>query len=464
MRQVHGDARRSHGQKQDDISSPYRRLHLFPSRPPPHASPHLGLTPSKCMVKTQVRGSVSTRLSKLTDEVGEDEHAIVFCTHEAMMATDLSGFAGWHLRIDEVPQSVSSGVITVSETIAYFEANYDLELIPGSPWAEVRRRGEQANWKAVADDDLAKSVGEFAKLAGRSGLFVDVRSWEQVGERGKLGWVSVWTPLALTAFESVTIAAASPRTSLCVRAWAHLLGPELTFHDRVIPSGRKAWPTVQIHYFTAGHEGSTSFWATPEGRRCIAAVSRHLERVPDIGFWSANESVRLAFEGRLSGEALPPKVAGINACREARSCAIIYSAKPTPGDQPLFDLLDLSSEAVRTAREDEDIAQFVLRGAIRNPDFSGVYEVWLYSLRQAEALRDYLIGNDIAVHVELTPCDEAGIMGLAREGRTQPTQESGSAKRDRKRQQDADRQRRRRAKQADATGRAPGVAGRPPLR
>ena len=78
------------------------------------------------------RGSVVDQLAKLPEEIGTNEHAIVYATHEAMMAANLSGFDGWRLRIDEVPQAVTSGGVNTSESLAYFRSHYSLKPLLGN--------------------------------------------------------------------------------------------------------------------------------------------------------------------------------------------------------------------------------------------------------------------------------------------------------------------------------------------
>ncbi len=100
--------------------------------------------------------------------------------------------------------------------------------------------------------------------------------------------------------------------------------------------------------------------------------------------------------------------------RHTRACNI-YSAKPQLDDAPIVDLLGLDRDAIRRAREFEDIRQFVMRGAIRRPDYAGAYDIYLYDLAQAQDLEAYLRGIGIA-DLELVPVVEAGIMDVVRPG------------------------------------------------
>jgi hypothetical protein len=107
-----------------------------------------------------------------------------------------------------------------------------------------------------------------------------------------------------------------------------------------------------------------------------------------------------------------------------------------------------------------------MRGAIRNRDYAGPYDIYLYSELQAQRIRDHLLRIGFQ-KIDLIPVDEAGIMEAVRStvGRREPTPEEQAAKtkdrqdRDKKRKQDG------RAEKAKAEGREPsaneGRGGRP---
>ncbi len=183
---------------------------------------------------------------------------------------------------------------------------------------------------------------------------------------------------------------------------------------------------MRIRYYTHGHRASTEWWfptdpekrkdpeKAREGKRCLAAVCHHLEGVQDLGYWSGNEAVASYFEQRVPGQQVRPKVAGSNRYRALNSCAFLYSSKARPEDAILLDVFGLTREEVERAREREDVWQFVMRGAIRMPDFEGLYTIHLYDLWQAEALAAMLREEGIADDVVLEPVIEAGILDVAR--------------------------------------------------
>jgi hypothetical protein len=165
---------------------------------------------------------------------------------------------------------------------------------------------------------------------------------------------------------------------------------------------------VRIHYFTRGHRASTAFWNTDQGRACLNKVGRYLAGV-GLGYWTGNDLVRQRFEMSVSGLMVSPKQAGTNEYRHLTSCGAVYSNKLQASDAPLVEVFDLSREDIERARQTEDIEQFIMRGAIRCPDFGGEYDIYLYDRWQAESVTQFLQRHGIA-DVELIGHDEVGIM------------------------------------------------------
>ena len=361
------------------------------------------------------RGKVQRQLddARTALEAAGTNHAVLFTTHESMMSCDLSGFVDWHIRIDEVPNAIQTGKVNIgtSESRRFFRDSFTLD--PAGEWAHAKLTNPQGNWKDRAGDALLGRLSEFFKLAARpQGAHVNVLTWKDVKT---FEWISLWSPTFLEHAASLKIAAAAYLDSLGYKAAKKWWGDEIEIIETEIPRDRKprsGWPTIRIHYFTRGHEGTSKFWGESDGRRMIKAVCDHLvDNVPDIGFWSGNEDVRALMEWRVGKpDAITvPKVAGSNKYRSRKSCAYIYSSKPLPGDAPLMgSLFKMSKDDVLAAREDEDIHQFVMRGIIRQEDYDDDYDIYVYSERQANALKVKL--ERIARSVEVIPIDEADIM------------------------------------------------------
>lgn len=402
---------------------------------------------------------VQKRLDAALKQVAEGgyNHVIILTTHASLMKRNMSGFTGWHFRIDEAPASIQNGVERSPLVRDYLAQNFTLDPVGGQSWSEVSLTDPQAARYWREGDGLTKAQAELLNSASRpAGLFLNVRDWG-----GKsFQWVSVWSPHVLEGLAaSVKIAGASYLTSIGAR----ISQAKVNFVERKIPMLRTGMPTIRVHYFTEGHKGSTALWSTSRGRSFIVKLCDYLvANEPNLGFWSANDVVANLLEHRVHGDQIDPKVAGQNEYRDLTRCAFIYSARPTPDDAPLKALFGITDEEIQIARQDEDVLQFVMRGAVRMADYAGPYDIYLYSRSQAERLEAQLVGSGVGT-VELVPVEAAGFMNA-----TRPSGQSVAEKPDKVvsetgrlvSRKSAERTKRRHKKAAEQ-GRPPGKAGRP---
>jgi hypothetical protein len=381
---------------------------------------------------------VSREIADAIEELSSFPHVILVVTHEGMMATDFAcaAAAPWHARVDEAPSATVAGELRIPSSGRFFEAAYDLEPVAGTEWHRVSPKRDAPSPGDIRVDDFMKGLAAFHKRArSPQGVFVDVADWRDARDRNRaVRWWSAWTPAELAPFATSTIAASGFFHSLTCLATRKWFGGEVEFVRREVggAAARTRKPKVRIRYYTRAHRASTEWWfpsapkkrdgaGTPEecekaraGKRCLAAVCRHLEGLEDLGYWSGNGSVVSYFEERVPGEQVRPKVAGSNLYRRHTSCAFIYSSKALPSDAILLDVFGLTREEVERAREREDIWQFAMRGAIRMAEFRGTYTVYVYDLWQAEALAAMLRDEGVADDVAVEPVEEAGILDVER--------------------------------------------------
>ena len=71
---------------------------------------------------THARG-VRRALAEAADLYRDRPHVVVVCTHAALTTSDLSGYAGWTLLIDEVLDVVACGTWRTGASLAQFRAN-----------------------------------------------------------------------------------------------------------------------------------------------------------------------------------------------------------------------------------------------------------------------------------------------------------------------------------------------------
>jgi hypothetical protein len=410
--------------------------------------------------KRSHRGDVSRQMADAARDLKDEDHCIVFITHEGLRIGDLTPFTNWHACVDEIPDSTISGSFSGAATWQYLAGVFDLKPVGDDKWSEVILRPNAPSMNEVINDDLMQPLAAFHKqVRAGQGVFVNLSDWPDAQGRGrKVQWWSLWTPLALEQCASVTITGANFETSLCHQAI------KMWFSDRIELDFKsvgtdilRASSEVRIHYFTKAHTGSTTYWAESDGRWCLNQVCRYLEGIGGVNFWSGNEVVRNYFEHRFPGQMVLPKMAGTNSLIGHNSCALIYSNKAQEADEPILELFNLDKAAIRQAREIEDVIQFVMRGAIRQPDFGGIYDVYLYDIAQAEALESYLREHRITDQVTLIPVAEASILDKSRsvmKGTNTAAAidvRSDAERKGERRAKDRDRQKKHRSKQRAAT-------------
>ena len=359
------------------------------------------------------RGAVGSRLTQARTGSENQNHSVVFVTHEALVTNDLGQFQGWHLRIDECPNVTGSGHLKLAHSVAHYKSAFNLEPVEAG-WSLVRTAGPGASWKEIANDTMGVTIRDFHAWADRpADLLLNLDSFTGPEIRKRVPWVAIWQLGQVAVFSSVTIAASNFIGSITHRVWASLYGARVEFRENRLGLAQTAQPKISIGYFTAAHEGTTVFWKG-EGHACIVKVEEWLKHNrPDLGYWSSNDAIEHDFLDRIKGKAEKPKLAGLNRLRDETSCAMIYSSKAVQGDEPIIAMFDIGKKEVQASREDEDIFQFVCRGAIRDPNYGGQYDAYVYSRSQAERLATKL--TDAGYYdVTCTGIASAGIMSVQR--------------------------------------------------
>lgn len=416
--------------------------------------------------KRKIDRQIADALAMIRD--ADHKHAVLMMTHVSMMAEDLSVFRDWHARIDEAPNSVQSGKVTVKGVEPLFQSLFTLEDFGHKQWSVLKPAGARPSYFDTKNNPALASIEELIRLAYRpSGVLVDVKSFK--GLKTKMAWWSIWTPADLEGFASIQIAGASYDTSLGAKVLKHWFSDKVRLVAEPLQMDRTGEPRITIYYFTEGHRPSTRLWDDREGRKRLKAVADWLEaNAPHVEFWSGNPEVLKLLDWRVAGVPIKPRVAGLNWMRDMKACALIYSSGRTDDDAPLQAVFGFTDDDIRDAREDEDVLQFVMRGAVRKPEYDGAYDIYLYSKEQAERLGAKLTASVVGT-VELVPVGEAGIMdepelferkpGSRVKEREIKTLEDGRTIQMKSIKRRADR-----AKLAIKAGRTPGKRGRPKLK
>jgi hypothetical protein len=414
--------------------------------------------------KAQGGGTVPDRLERHRQYLLDRriDHAVVLITHEGMMGADFSRFGDWNIRIDEAPATIQSGHVKAPASADLLKQIIAIDRVGSGGWGQLRFLGEKQGWRSLANDDLLKPLAEMFKQVSRQhGVFVDTLEWTE-----SFGWCSIWPFASLGQFASAKIAGASFLISLgaiVAQRWEVSAVNFVTVPKQV---RRQKQPNVRIHYFTQSHEGTTTFWEKRRGRRFIAQICDFLvANEPNLGFWAGNDVTGTQLDARLNSKPISPKSAGLNRYDDETSCALIYSSKALPADRPAQALFGITEEEIFRAREEEDILQFVMRGAIRRPDFGDDYDIYLYSKRQAKLVAEKLRADSIGRTITLIAEVGAGIMDALPDPLAPIRAAFRAEKDDERREEDNSRKRDERATRAISEGREPsannGKGGRP---
>ncbi|MCJ2106363.1 hypothetical protein MKK70_13415 [Methylobacterium sp. E-041] len=419
----------------------------------------------------QARESIGRRITDTIKATAFDDHVVIGVTHQALIALDPEILYAWHVRIDELPESgIVSGSVSLGATWPALERQYTLSSSDRPGWSVAQPRKDLAPLplSTVTADAAQDLIGLHRAIATPSRtVYVDATDWADASlPRRPLRWWSIWSPADLIGCASLTMAGASYTGSLVAHAVCQAGTLEVDVREVDATNPRIGNPQVRLHYYCE-HSGSTIYWKTDEGRRCLVKISKHLEAIAFDGFWTCNESIMPYFVERFPGEWYPPKQAGSNALRHHTACAIIYSSKAQAADEPLLSSFGIDRSDVQAAREDEDNYQFIMRGAIRNGDYDGRYDVYIYDRAQAERLQARLIEQRFA-DVALVAVQEAGIMDVVRptqvNGAITPKTDPASIDAHRQRRRLAECERGRRRREAERAKRRAAGTLRPPGR
>ena len=393
-------------------------------------------------------------------------HVILVVTHTGLTLADLGRFegGGWHARVDEAPDVVTSGTLKVPAAATWYAATYDLRPSAIAGWYEVVVRADAPSLSAIrADDHLAEIAPWHRRAASaRTRVYVDVGSWDDAAVTARtVRWWSIWSLAELQAFDSVVVAGAAVDRCLAARAAEVVDG--VTYRIEHLPVQRSKQPHIRIHYYAGQHLGSSTWFASPAGRDVLLRIAADLKARGGVEFWSGNDVVRKLLEGKFAGEMERPKLAGLDKFESMKSVAFIYSSKAVPADAVLQELLGLSVQDITAMREDEDVRQFVSRGAIRDAKYGGTYDVYLYDVRQARALAAALRADGFEDVDEPVLIELDGVANVVRPKAGRPRAEpslNAEEHADRKRQQNRDRMRATRATKAAMKSARDGFARR----
>lgn len=413
-------------------------------------------------------GSVSKSVEDLPLHFDILDHVVAIITHAAFLTSDLSGFAGWRIVIDEVPAFLDFQEKSTHLDEAYFSRYYSLQSVTDD-WHAVIATDEGMALSAsdVRADDSHKHLSVFhtrvleaSQPDAHRHVLCNLPEWSAMEERKvKWCWASTFSLLELAAFDRIELLGNRFRSDIGSMLTQFFDGEDVEWEELPPLTDRRALVSrpVHIRYFSE-RDSAKSLFGGDFGMTALPEIGSYLASVLPAGnsIWTANDSgiygqpTPKQLLGLPTNDYLSPKQAGTNKYASLSHAAIIYAAKPSPNLRSLLKALAIDPDHWTRSIEHEAILQFVTRTSVRDP--LNANPVWLYVFdrAQAEYLKDYFDGlphveadvSAIQLSIEIPEKSKGGRPPDVR------TPEEQVAWKDAKRKKDAERKRRKRAEGA----------------
>ncbi len=345
-------------------------------------------------------------------------HAILMVTHEATKRVDHTPVERreYTLIVDEDLKLWSSGTIELPVSAPLMASLYDLDPIDDH-FAQLTRKADGPSLRDVIADDLARPLTALHDRADRLGVIVNLTSWDDLTDRQRLTWFTVFDLQEFRHYERVVVLA-NAFTELLTYRLARTLAP--TIQWQAIEIGRREeWKPrdLTIRYVAADHTISTTWLKSAEGQIALRAWGDWVRSTvdPTEHYWASNKA--FASSLNLPGIGISPKIAGSNAFRSLTQSSIAYAAKASQVEARVFAALTggaVTADDVRRDREFEDLIQIVFRSSLRVPGDDRPVTVNVYDTEQAEFLAAYFRSSGLPFRVTVEHHD----LGIRRTPRT----------------------------------------------
>lgn len=360
-----------------------------------------GLHPIIKEVSSRKDRPVHVQIGELALKYIDQDHVIVFMTHQALVQGEFDTFAehGWHMIIDEVPAFIHTDEITTNLSADFFEKHYRLDRISDDErWSVVELTDEGHNLKASdfhADDNFRAMATFHARVVasyqGHNKVVANLVDWKEARDsKTKWAWASLYSLTNLSMFDRVELLGnqfLSSVTTQMVRKfddasvqWVPMKASQPKgFADR----------NVTIHYFSE-RSGSRHLFDSEAGRRTLGKIASHLNDVLPVesSIWSTNDRFK-PYMADLKHSYIKPRQAGSNEYRHASHAAMIYSANPSKNIIGLLKIMEVGAEAWTATMEHESILQFVTRTSVRVQTSTDDLHFYVFDRADADYLASY---------------------------------------------------------------------------
>ncbi|MEG1451768.1 hypothetical protein [Brevundimonas sp.] len=320
------------------------------------------------------------------DYTTDGTHFVIMITHQSMLCSRFSSaFSDWELVIDEDFSIFQSAQWNTGSRLTHFHDQFQHQPTDDPSLYRISRSQSQRITAYAADDTISDAVKDFRRLVERQDVF------SYSNDPDSFSWWSVWSFEELKHFKRVTILANAYPEKLSFKIGSIVQNVKFVPHHR--PTTRH-WTSrpVTIRYFSE-ESGSRTYFESDVGQRNLSRIAR----------WSRNAASPLTYssknsyiEDNLGGTEIKPLSTGRNDLQTYDRGVFVYSAQASNDEVVLLERMTdgkITRQDIKRDRELEAIAQFALRGTLRNPTHQGTFELCLFSKEQAEETADFLVRN-----------------------------------------------------------------------
>lgn len=342
--------------------------------------------------------TVGEKIEAIPDDFADQDHVIVIIMNQGMkLACFDDRFKDWAMVIDEDISAFETERWNLSVYQQHIDDNYRLDCVGKDIYKIVPRPSCPSTADYRNDSTSGEAMVKFRRLLENQTAF---------SKEPKFGvqttWWTIWTFENLSPFREVTILANAFTSKLSYKLAK--ITTDIEFIP-VVSDDDREWRRrkITVRYFAENHRATATTFGSSMGesnlRKIAIWLKSSLANTPH--YWCTNRDAPV----RLPGSDVGPKTSGRNDLQPLTRCTALYAAKARPEDAASLQAITggkLGYADVHRDRELEDLAQFVLRGSLRDPNDTQDYEINLYDRQQAEFIRDFLVENRYAVEADVS--------------------------------------------------------------
>jgi hypothetical protein len=341
---------------------------------------------------------LNSQLIYLNDR-GTTKKTVVFITHATLQLYHWRGWYNYNLIIDEVPNVTYSYVRSFAETDDVLKRYIRTKSDEGDCYAlELTDYGDETAGQSV-DDVL---IQEFEYLLHQlqhdnTKVWVQKKGWDDPTS-DKLRFFSVFTPVSLVNFESILLLGDRCSEMVIYEVWKSsfkVTWNKVNWSSSRTPRKVPLKDRATVYYFQDKRPSiqQASSATTPANK-----IAKYVAEKEKVVLWTVNAVVKS--KSKLvdvldKDDAITPKSHGINTLQHHTACLWMACMNPNNVEvKQYMDYVGMTQQQLVQDRELNAVYQFAMRTNLRDWDSTKHVNIYVWSLDQAEYLKDRL-GCDI---------------------------------------------------------------------